>query len=423
MLDAIDLFAGPGGWDVAARRLGLDVHGIEWDSAACQTRRAAGLKTTEGDVRDYGPADFPARGFIASPPCQTFSTAGKGSGRAALDLVTELAHTLARRETVDASRFEDERTSLVLEPLRWTLEAIDLGTPYEWLAFEQVPTVLPVWEVYAEILRAEGYSVAVGNLQAEQYGVPQTRKRAILVARLDGEVSLPAPTHSRYHSRSPERLDEGVLPWVSMAEALGWGLPGYAFQVNKQENATKRTPEQPAPTITCGASAPTEAGWYPRDVVFSPTNATPRPNQAQRTPEKPAPALAFGHGVPRWIENKVNNQSGTDFDLDAQVSRPATAVTGRELVPFGGANANRFNGATKSRNDGIRVTPEEAAVLQSFPADHPWQGTKTKVFQQIGNAVPPLLSEAVLRAALRMEPPTFGEPRPFGLSGGEPPTS
>lgn len=56
----IDLFAGPGGWDAGVTALGVKVTGIERDHAACETRRAAGLATVEGDVRAYGPADFPA---------------------------------------------------------------------------------------------------------------------------------------------------------------------------------------------------------------------------------------------------------------------------------------------------------------------------------------------------------------------------
>jgi DNA (cytosine-5)-methyltransferase 1 len=54
----------------------------------------------------------------------------------------------------------------------------------------------------AEIFRREGYHVATLKLSADQYGVPQTRKRAFLIARLDREVSLPAPTHRPYSAVS-----------------------------------------------------------------------------------------------------------------------------------------------------------------------------------------------------------------------------
>ena len=67
--------------------------------------------------------------------------------------------------------------SLVIEPARF----IEAGHP-EWTALEQVPSVLPLWEVYADELRKHGYSVWCGKLNAADYGVPQTRERAILIA-------------------------------------------------------------------------------------------------------------------------------------------------------------------------------------------------------------------------------------------------
>lgn len=77
-MNVVDLFAGPGGWDVGAQRLGLDPVGIEWDDAACQTRRAAGLTTVQGDVAQLDPLDYqPCDLLIASPPCQAWSKAGR----------------------------------------------------------------------------------------------------------------------------------------------------------------------------------------------------------------------------------------------------------------------------------------------------------------------------------------------------------
>lgn len=225
----VDLFAGPGGLDVAADKLGVATVGVEWDAAACTTRRAAGLETVEGDVRRYGPAHFPEADVLAGgPPCQTFTVAGSGNGRRALDDVLQFVKRMVAREdreeiAKDLSKMDDERTGLVLEPLRWVLEAIDnVGDPYRSIVLEQVPAVLPVWEAYAEALQSEGYSVDCGLLRTEAYGVPQTRKRAVLIARKGEEsVSLPTPTHRTYRKGVDREAGHGdLLPWRTMADVL-----------------------------------------------------------------------------------------------------------------------------------------------------------------------------------------------------------
>ena len=251
----VDGFAGPGGWSLACARLGLKEIGIETDKAAHQTRRAAGFHTIRASVADLGPANFPnAVGKIDSPPCQTFSMAGKGAGRKALDTVLAAVESMAHGIRYPLTEWEDARTGLVLEPLRWHLDAHALGKPYRWIALEQVPTVLPVWHAYAEVLESLGYSVAVGNMHAEQYGVPQTRKRAILIASLDREVSLPTPTHSRYHTRDRAIMDPHVLPWVSSGSALG--RSGWLVSPMNPARTRMRHSSEPAPTITGGKSAP-----------------------------------------------------------------------------------------------------------------------------------------------------------------------
>lgn len=252
----VDLFAGPGGLSTAARSLGYHVIGIEYDPDACA--RGAGHATVEGDVRGYGPEDFPtATGLAGGSPCQTFTVTGNGTGRVELMQVFALAHWMARREDVaeELSRLTDPRTGLVLEPLRWALKAVDAGRPYKTIVLEQVPQALPVWKAYAEILRAEGYQAVCGVLKAEQYGAPQTRRRAVLIARLGVPVALPAPTHRPYRKGIPQDAgDPRLLPWVSMGDVLPHRGPftvvsNYGTGGDPKARG-RRTSAEPAFTVT-----------------------------------------------------------------------------------------------------------------------------------------------------------------------------
>lgn len=234
----LDLFAGPGGWDEGLRLLGVEapVVGIDQDEAVCQTRSAAGHLTIRADVAKYPTSPFFNRvsGLIASPPCPTFSQAGRGSGRDSLPLLHRFAAQVHARGWDYAIDYPwcwgDPRTPLVLEPLRW----VDALGP-DWVAIEQVPDVIPLWGHYAAIWRDRGYSTWAGVLNAADYGVPQTRKRAFCLATREGVAGPPEPSHAR--GGGATLLGE-LQPWVSMAEALGWG----ALDV-------------PVPTVTAGGTA------------------------------------------------------------------------------------------------------------------------------------------------------------------------
>lgn len=211
----LDLFAGPGGWSEGLRSLGLSDIGIEWDAAACKTRAAAGHRTIRADVAQYPTAPFVGKvtGLIASPPCTAFSTAGKQAGTAVLD---ELVGAI-RGRVWGALRDHPATVWLPLEVGRW----VDALRP-EWVACEQVPPALPLWEAYQPWLRSLGYSVWCGVLNAADFGIPQTRRRAFLMASRVGVVCPPEPTHAE--NPAPSLFGPAQQPWVSMAEGLGWGM-------------------------------------------------------------------------------------------------------------------------------------------------------------------------------------------------------
>jgi DNA (cytosine-5)-methyltransferase 1 len=344
--EAVDLFAGPGGWDHAACSLMIRQTGIENDIDTCDTRMSAGLVTIEGDVRDYGPGDFPESlggGLTGSPVCPTFSAGGKGSGRRDLDHVLHGLELLSRRIDPNPDQFDDPRTFLTLEPLRWALQALDAGNPYEWIALEQVPAVLPAWDATAEKLQREGYRVITGILSAEQYGVGQVRERAVLIAGRHTQPVMPMPTHSRFGQNDP-----GLPPPLSMADVLGWGMT-----------------DRPYYAVVAGTDA---GGTDPQCLGGSGARK----------------GLDAERAAGRWIEKE-------HADPPESWARPFTRQSATE--PGAGMPAKR--------NDGARLSINEAAVLQSFPPDYPWVGKKTSQFQQVCNAVPPVMAEAILTEALK----------------------
>lgn len=223
----VDLFAGPGGWDEGAGSIGLKTIGLEWDHEACRTAVAAGHPRIQCDVAQYPTAPFVGKttGLIASPPCTDFSTAGGMRG------------------------LDGDSGHLVAQVMRW---AGDLRP--EWIAAEQVPAVLPIWQDYALDLRHLGYSTWTGNLNAADYGVPQERKRAVLLASRTSAVAPPAPTHAA--EAVEDLFGTSRLPWVTLAETCGLP-PGCEYDSGQNSRAAGggtvryiRSCDRPSGTVT-----------------------------------------------------------------------------------------------------------------------------------------------------------------------------
>jgi DNA (cytosine-5)-methyltransferase 1 len=310
-MDYVNLFAGPGGFDLAANKLGLSGVGIEWDYDACMTRLKWGLDTACHDLRTLDPGTYSARGLKASPPCQSFSAAGKGSGRQDLDALCKAI--LSRDFTYSAG---DQDTDMMLVPLKWMMER-----DYEWVVMEEVVTALSAFEAYATVMTEMGYQVTVDVLSSEEYGIPQTRRRAILLARRDRKPEMPVPTHEKYHQKQRGRMGFLLQPWMSIESALPHRAPGFRVLSNygtngDYDNRGYRESTEPSATIT--SKADRMKLEYPGDTVM----------------------------------------------------------------------------------DLVNLTAADCALLQTFPADYPWHGTKKKIMEQIGNAIPPLWAETILRQVL-----------------------
>lgn len=296
--DFVDLFAGCGGWDVAAHALGRTVLGVELWEPAIRTRQEAKLDTwISGNVLDCDPCGpgLAAHSLIASPPCQTFSSAGKGVGRAEIKRLQSAV--LGWNNYADL----DEGAALTLEPLRWVRRRLESGLPYRAVLLEQVPQVQPIWDAYAAVLERLGYSVWTGVLSVENFSVPQTRKRAILLASQEKTMSDPMHTCAK------------PIAWN---EALGITNPLAVLESNYK-----------------GGSSKPEGGKWPLGI------------------------RAFG--------------------------QPSFTITGKLHK-------------IRVLDQVTRLTPAQSGMLQTFPADFPWQGTLSDQSLQAGNAIPVAFAEALL---------------------------
>jgi DNA (cytosine-5)-methyltransferase 1 len=220
----------------------------------------------------------------------------------------------------------------------WTVDAIDHFRP-TWFLAENVRGLLSTDYFDDTIMAQLGERFRhVGHwlLDAADFGVPQHRRRVFIWA---GPSPLVPPTRTH----GPGMF---TRPWVTMGDALDL-----------------RSDE----------------------VLHHMRNTEAHPTQERPTPStEPSPTIGG---------------KGNQF-----IDRPAPTVTTTEVkgTRASAKSGGTFNGGPDLASDALymatgrrRLTVEECATLQGFPADHPWQGTKTSRYRQVGNAVPPALAYAV----------------------------
>ncbi|MCZ4298569.1 DNA cytosine methyltransferase [Henriciella marina] len=187
-----------------------------------------------------------------------------------------------------------------------------------------------------EDLRQEGWQTTVSLLNAADYGVAQRRVRLFVIAHRTGDCpDFPRATHSKVSA-------PGLKKWVSLKRRL-------ARLAISDDEIIRPTPKLAAEL-----------------ALIKPGSGVKSPGKAETT----RPGGHWGYKQGAFI---------ADPSLPA---RTVTASTAQDWVidPEHGLR---------------RLCPRECAAIQSFPATWKWEGKRSSIYRQIGNAVPPKLAKAV----------------------------
>lgn len=173
-LKIVSLFSGAGGLDLGFERAGCDVLVcVDNDHESCKTLRynRPDWNVFEGDIREFVPEMRDVDIVVGGPPCQGFSSAGKGDPNDPRNFLW--------REYFRVVNAVKPR-AIVLE----NVSALTHGRNGDHLSGIMAA------------LEESGHHFAMGVLNAADFGVPQARRRLIVIGLRDGIPTLPEPTHS-----------------------------------------------------------------------------------------------------------------------------------------------------------------------------------------------------------------------------------
>ncbi|WP_407320113.1 DNA cytosine methyltransferase [Isoptericola halotolerans] len=366
----IDLFAGCGGMTLGFADEGfVPVLAVEWDRSAAATYAAnfGEEHVIAGDiagVRDVviPPADL----MIGGPPCQGFSNLG-------------------------LKRLDDPRNQLWREYMRFIMKARPQVFVIENVdRFSKSPEFQMLTdEVERGMLK--NYELSFGVLNAADFGVAQRRRRTIVIGSRVGKIELPSPTHAR----SPEP-GSGLMPWRTVRDRIG-GLPTRPGSTELPESVTEFFGEA-MPGVFKGL-----------DIHF---RRDPRPLSLERYSYVPPGGGRFDvptELLPRcWREKPTGT---TDVMGRMRWDFPSHTIRTEFFKPEKGSYLHPQWVPDQRRRDDDRifikgdpnlsvdrvVTHFEASLLQDFPEDYQWVGSKIAIAKQIGNAVPSGLARAIAR--------------------------
>ena len=355
---AVSLFSGAGGMDVGFKRAGFDiVAASELDAYACATFRANHQATTlyEGNITEN---------------IEKLATVKN------LDMVFggPPCQGFSVAGKMDPN---DPRSKLIFS----FVDVIDILKP-RMFVMENVKA-LGILSKFSDVRRAlmsrlckSGYTVSMHILNAKDFGVPQSRERVFFIG-----------VKQNVKPANPQKFRQYILKPPTLREAIGHLGPAGCPTNGRVCNAIVTLASKPilrkspyAGMMFNGQGRPLNPdGW---------ASTLPASMGGNRTP-----IIDEGHlynNSPSWVEHYHSHlmKGGRPFSMSE--------------VP----------------NYLRRLTVDEAVLLQGFPADYKFIGPQSKVFSQIGNAVPCKLAQVVASVAHQLlEEPH--DPRQYEYEKGE----
>lgn len=342
----IDLFAGVGGLSLGFEKAGFDVViANEYDSpiATAYQYNHKNTKMIVGDITSidlnetFGKYVGKIDVIIGGPPCQGFSQKGQ-------------------RKTIN-----DERNFL----FKYYVKVVDLVKP-TYFVMENVPNLLTAEKGYfrkelIELFDTIGYKLNMGVLNASDYGVPQNRRRAVII----GKYRNVAP-------ELPKALHKTVTIWDAISD-----LAFLNSGEGTEEQEYKFPPESDYEKMLRGKCnvlhnhvATRHSAVALKRLAMIPPNAG-----KEVLPEDQLTKSIYSGTWTRMRKDEVSVTITTRFD---------TPSSGKFTHPY----LNRA------------ITVREAARIQSFPDDFVFIGNKGSQMKQVGNAVPPLLAKAIAQTIM-----------------------
>lgn len=343
----IDLFAGVGGLSLGFELCGFDVLlANEYDKTIANayienhkiTKMVVGDITALDLEQIFGEYADEVDVIIGGPPCQGFSQKGK-------------------RKTI-----HDDRNFL----FKYYIKVVKLVRP-RYFVMENVPNLLTAEDGFfkneiKELFNDMGYSLEYGVVNATDYGVPQNRRRAVIIGKLGGA----AP-------KLPKPLNKIVTTWDAISDL--------AF-LQSGEGTEEQDYQKPAETEYQKLLRKNSTKLFNHKATRHSPLALKRlsmipPNSGKEVlPKEHLTKSIYSGTWTRMRKDEISVTITTRFD---------TPSSGKFTHPF----LDRA------------ITVREAARIQSFPDNFRFIGNKGSQMKQVGNAVPPLLAKAIAEVIMK----------------------